>query len=69
MKYASHNSFGIKKALLLGIDCIVNTNYKGQEAKLFNDYTRELEETKIWLEGKRRKKERSLNFIKANQTF
>lgn len=55
MKYAQQNSFGIKKALLLGIDCIVNINYKGQETLLFYDYTRELEETKVWLEGKEKR--------------
>ncbi|CAO3631131.1 unnamed protein product [Mucor hiemalis] len=48
MRYA--DSFGIKKALLLGLDTIVNTSYKGQEGLLFQDFTRELSEVKDWLE-------------------
>lgn len=48
MRYA--DSFGIKKALLLGLDTIINTNYKGQEGLLFQDFTRELSEVKDWLE-------------------
>jgi hypothetical protein len=49
MKYAE--SSDIKKALLLGLDTIVNTCYKGQEGLLLQNYTRELSETKDWLEG------------------
>ncbi|KAI9477807.1 MAG: telomere length regulation protein-domain-containing protein [Benjaminiella poitrasii] len=44
------NSFLIKKALLVGIDIIINTSYKGQEQLLLYDYPRELAETKQWLE-------------------
>lgn len=50
MKYA--DSVGIKKALLLGVDTIINTSYKDQERLLFQDYTRELTEIRDWLEGK-----------------
>jgi hypothetical protein len=51
MRYASNISQGVKKALLLGIDTIVNISYKGQEQLLFNDYNRQLSEVKDWLEG------------------
>lgn len=51
MRYASHDSVGIKKALLLGIDTIINTSYKDQERLLFQDYTRELADIRDWLEG------------------
>lgn len=51
MRYASHNSQGVKKALLLGINTIINVNYQGQEKLLFNDYNTQLSEIKDWLEG------------------
>ncbi|KAG2233893.1 hypothetical protein INT48_004381 [Thamnidium elegans] len=50
MRYANQNSLGIKKALLFGIDTIVNTSYKDQEVYLIQHYTKELSETKDWLE-------------------
>ncbi|KAG2201441.1 hypothetical protein INT47_001490 [Mucor saturninus] len=51
MRYTSHDSVGVKKALLLGIDTIINVSYKDQERLLFQDYTRELTEIRDWLEG------------------
>lgn len=51
MRYASHDSVGVKKALLLGIDTVINVSYKDQERLLFQDYTRELTEIRDWLEG------------------
>ncbi|KAI7873122.1 telomere length regulation protein-domain-containing protein [Mucor mucedo] len=50
MRYTSHDSVGVKKALLLGIDTIINVSYKDQERLLFQDYTRELTEIRDWLE-------------------
>ncbi|KAI9364186.1 telomere length regulation protein-domain-containing protein [Pilaira anomala] len=50
MRYASHTSLGIKKALLLGIETIINTSYRGQEVYLIQHYTKELSETRDWLE-------------------
>lgn len=52
MRYANQNALGIKKALLFGINTIVNTSYKDQEVYLIQHYTKELSETKDWLEGK-----------------
>lgn len=52
MRYIESN--GVKKALLLGLDTIVNTSYRGQESLLLQDYSKELSETKDWLEGKRK---------------
>ncbi|KAI8098324.1 telomere length regulation protein-domain-containing protein [Gilbertella persicaria] len=51
MRYAVNLSFGVKKALLLGIETIINISYKGQESLLFTDYAKELVETKAWLEA------------------
>jgi hypothetical protein len=51
MRYASNISQGVTKALLLGIDTIINISYKGQEQLLFNDYNRQLSDIKDWLEG------------------
>ncbi|KAG1173268.1 hypothetical protein G6F70_005924 [Rhizopus microsporus] len=39
-----------QKALLLGIETILNVSYKGQESLLFNDFMSELINTKEWLE-------------------
>ncbi|GAA5800318.1 hypothetical protein HPULCUR_005745 [Helicostylum pulchrum] len=50
MRYANQNALGIKKALLFGINTIVNTSYKDQEVYLIQHYTKELSETKDWLE-------------------
>lgn len=52
MRYASHTSLGIKKALLLGVETIINTSYQGQEVYLIQHYIKELSETRDWLEGK-----------------
>jgi hypothetical protein len=49
MRYAN---ITCKRSLLLGIEVIINQSYKDQEALLFQDFTRELVETKEWLEGK-----------------
>ena len=43
-----------QKALLLGIETILNVSYKGQESLLFNDFMSELINTKEWLEGKKK---------------
>ncbi|OBZ88164.1 Telomere length regulation protein TEL2 [Choanephora cucurbitarum] len=51
MQYAAHLSVGTKRALLLGIDTIISICYQHQEKLLFSDYTKELVETKQWLEG------------------
>lgn len=51
MRYANQDSLGIKKALLFGIETIVNTSYKDQPVYLIQHYTKELSETKDWLEG------------------
>lgn len=49
MRYAN---ITCKRSLLLGIEVIINQSYKDQETLLFQDFTRELVETKEWLEGK-----------------
>ncbi|KAI8380264.1 telomere length regulation protein-domain-containing protein [Blakeslea trispora] len=51
MRYAAHLSLGTRKALLTGIDTIISVCYQNQEKLLFSDYTRELVETKQWLEA------------------
>ncbi|EIE86612.1 hypothetical protein G6F55_007123 [Rhizopus delemar] len=47
MRYAN---ITCKRSLLLGIEVIINQSYKDQETLLFQDFTRELVETKEWLE-------------------
>lgn len=54
MRYFKNTSIGIQKALLLGIDTILNISYKHQEQLLLNDYFKELTHIKEWIEGKRR---------------
>ncbi|KAI7902821.1 telomere length regulation protein-domain-containing protein [Cokeromyces recurvatus] len=45
-----NNTYVIRKAILLGIDIIISTSYKGQEQLLFHDFLKELVETKQWLQ-------------------
>ncbi|KAG0178924.1 telomere binding protein [Apophysomyces sp. BC1021] len=49
LRYAD-GSPGMTRALLLGITVILNTSYKDQEWLLWNDYARQLEETKFWVQ-------------------
>ncbi|KAF7728033.1 telomere binding protein [Apophysomyces ossiformis] len=50
LRYADCSA-GMTRALLLGITVILNTSYKDQEWILWQNYARELEETKFWVEG------------------
>ncbi|KAI8374520.1 telomere length regulation protein-domain-containing protein [Radiomyces spectabilis] len=43
-------SKAIKRALLLGLDIILNVSYKHQERLLLHDYTKELVDVKDWLQ-------------------
>ncbi|KAI9263064.1 telomere length regulation protein-domain-containing protein [Sporodiniella umbellata] len=45
-----YTNISCKKALLLGIQVIVMESYKDQETLLFQDYLRELSDTKEWLD-------------------
>lgn len=48
MKY--YKSSGVLRCILLGISTIVSITYAHQEAILFNDYQKELSETRDWVE-------------------
>jgi hypothetical protein len=62
MRY-SNITLGVKRAIILGFDTIVNICYSDQEDALFHDFPAELVTTRDWLQGRQKKKKKKKKTI------